>query len=364
MDRMNILHVVEDFSFDSGGLRTVIERLNFHLNQQEGFSSYILSSKKEKEDTIEIVKAENAWLYSANWEKEIIRIILQKEINIVHIHGVWMYPQYISAKICVKKNIPFLLSTHGMYEPWLWKKGTLKKKLYYQLLIKNLFKKAELVHAITASEKTNLFKYFKGSSIVQIPNLIDETQEDFTPVSAPERYILFLGRITKVKGLDILLKAFATLNNKSFKLLIAGKFSDYKKELEKMITDLNIENQIEFKGLVTGPEKQELIRNAFAMVTPSYSEVIGMVNLEGGIQGTPVITTFQTGLDEEWSTNGGILIHPTAEELTFALKTVTNWDVQKRNENGEKLKNFVKQRYSWTTRIKDWLQTYKEVSNA
>lgn len=364
MDRMNILHVVEDFSYSSGGLRTVIERLNFHLNNQKGFSSYILSSNKEPEDNIEIVKAENPWLYSVNWKKKINRILDEKQINSVHIHGVWMYPQYITAKICIKQNIPFLISTHGMYEPWLWEKGTIKKKIYYHLFIKKLFQKAKIVHAITPSEKNNLIKYFKSSTIVEIPNLIDVFQDTLKLENQGERYILFLGRITKVKGLDILVKAFGRLNNKSFKLLIAGKFSDYKQELEKMIKDYSLENQIVFKGLVTGEEKQELIQNAFAMVTPSYSEVIGMVNLEGGIQGTPVITTFQTGLDKGWSANGGVLIHPNIKELTSALKNVMNWDIHKRNENGAKLKNFVKQRYSWNSRITDWLKTYKEVLNA
>lgn len=364
MDRMNILHVVEDFSYDSGGLRTVVERLNFHLNKQRAVSSCILSSKKEEEDDIETVQAENTWLYATNWKKEIQRILVQKQINIVHIHGIWMYPQFLIAKICVKQNIPFLVSTHGMYEPWLWKKGTIKKKLYYHLLTKKLFRKAKVVHAITPLESANLSKYFESSKIVQIPNLIDEVSLKLTKQTSDEKYVLFLGRITKVKGLDILLKAFAALNQNSFKLVIAGKFSDYKAELEKIIADLNIGNQVIFKGLVRGLEKQNLIQNAFVMVTPSYSEVIGMVNLEGGIHCTPVITTFQTGLDEGWSSNGGILIQPNVEELTAALKNVMQWDCQKRNQNGENLKNFVKQHYSWTTRVKDWIQVYKEVLDA
>ena len=363
MDRMNILHVVEDFSFNSGGLRTIIERLNFHLNNQKGFSSFILSSNKEPEDNIEIVNSESRWLFSVNWQKEIIRIVDDKQINCIHIHGVWMYPQYITAKVCVKQNIPFILSPHGMYEPWLWERGTIKKNIYYHFITKKLFRKAKFIHAITPSEKKNLTKYFKGSDFVEIPNLIDDTQVNLKRESSAKRYILFLGRITKVKGLDILIKAFGQLKNKSFKLIIAGKFSEYKRDLEKMIKEFKLENQILFKGLVTGKEKQSLIQNAFVMVTPSYSEVIGMVNLEGGIQGTPVITTFQTGLDENWSENGGVLIHPNVEELTIALNNVMKWDAEKRDKNGNKLRKFVEEHYSWNSRITDWLQTYKEVSN-
>ena len=98
---MNILHIVEDYSLESGGLRTVIKDLNYYLNQNDCFS-YIISSKKEKEDDIFLVETNNPWLFSLGWEKKIISLISKLNIDVIHIHGVWMFPQYLVAKYCVK----------------------------------------------------------------------------------------------------------------------------------------------------------------------------------------------------------------------------------------------------------------------
>jgi hypothetical protein len=64
---MKILHIVEDFSVKSGGLRTVILNLDFYLKKL-GHKSYILASDKEYSDDIFVVKAANKWLYSREWK--------------------------------------------------------------------------------------------------------------------------------------------------------------------------------------------------------------------------------------------------------------------------------------------------------
>ena len=116
---------------NSGGLRTVVKELNFHLNLYEEINSFILSTDREEEDRIFLVRLakRNPWLYSRHWISKLERVVKLNNINIIHIHGVWMYPQYMSAKFAIKQSIPFILTPHGMYEPWLWTKGRLKKKI-------------------------------------------------------------------------------------------------------------------------------------------------------------------------------------------------------------------------------------------
>ena len=137
---MKILHIVEDFSLKSGGLRTVIKNLDFYL-KSTGYKSFILSSKKEHEDEVFLVKSKNKWLYSENWESTIDAIVKKHEISVIHIHGVWLYPQLIGAKYAIKNDIALILSAHGMYQPWLWKKGKIKKKIYFNILSKKWFSK-------------------------------------------------------------------------------------------------------------------------------------------------------------------------------------------------------------------------------
>ena len=358
---MKILHIVEDYSLESGGLRTVIKDLNYYLNK-ENFSSHILSAKEELGDNIFTVNTNRPWLYSKEWEIKLNSLKENYSFDLVHIHGVWMYPQYIAAKFCVKNNIPFILSIHGMYEPWLWKKGKLKKKVYFNFLTKKVFSRAKFIHAITPLEKENLQSLFTKNSVIEIPNLIEEISTEEKKQSKTKdnvNYILYLGRLDEKKGIDLLLKSFSKISNSNFKIFIAGKLNDYQKSLELLVLSLKLKDKVEFLGMVKGKEKINLIKNAFVLVAPSHSEVIGMVNLEGAILKTPVISTFQTGLKVDWNSNGGKLINPNVNELTDVLKEVLSWSISQRNKNGEKLYNFVLKNYSWSLRIKDWKELYK-----
>ena len=359
---MKILHIVEDFSIKSGGLRTVIKNLNIEL-QKMGYGSYILSSDKEKEDEIYIVDAKNKpWMYSKQWKQKLNEVVSQKQINIIHIHGVWLYPHYLAAKFALKNKIPFVLSIHGMYEPWLWKKGTLKKTLYFHLLVKKLFVKAAVIHTITPFETKNVITLFKKPSIVEIPNLIHIPKKEVKTDSVT-KYILYLGRLDEKKGIKLLIKALKKIDNNEVILKIAGESNSYKEELKMLINNLGLQNRVSFLGLVKKNKKIKIIKEAFILVAPSYSEVIGMVNLEAAVLKTPVITTYQTGLNTKWNENGGKLINPNVNELTENLNEILNWSIDKRNKEGEKLYRFVSKNYSWEGRINDWIQLYKTSKN-
>jgi|SaaInl5LU_22_DNA_1037371.scaffolds.fasta_scaffold21898_3 glycosyltransferase involved in cell wall biosynthesis len=362
---IKILHIVEDYSFSSGGIRTVVKNLTEELSF-ENFTSYILTSSNEKDDKhVYIVDSETRpWLYSKNWKIKIEKLLLEKKIDCIHIHGTWMYPQYLAAKFSFQNKIPYIITPHGMFEPWLWGKGTLKKKIYFNLLTKKYFSKATIVHAITPQEKQNLKELLSTNRIIEIPNLIKNQKNDLVPEINKERYIFYIGRLDEIKGIDLLIKSYININPKSVKLKIAGGFNKYKEVLEKIISNSQIDtNNIEFLGFVKGKEKKRLIKNAIVLATPSHSEVIGMVNLEAAILKTPVITTYQTGLNTLWNENGGFLINPNQEELTSSLRKVLSWTVEKRKEEGEKLYNFVLKKYTWYNRIADWEKLYNNVVN-
>ena len=357
---MKILHILEDYSSASGGIRTVVKSLNEKLNRNDEIKSYVISAAiDENEKVYKKIDTSRPWLYSSDWIKTIKTVVKEEDINVIHIHGVWMFPQYIAAKFAIKQGIPFILTPHGMYEPWLWSKGRIKKVLYFKIFTQPFFKKASIIHAITDNERKNLKKLFPKTKIGLIPNLIDVV-DYYSSDSKIDKYILFVGRIDKKKGIDILIKSFARLKYNNLKLKIAGKYDDYKNELDKLTVDLDISNKVEFLGLIKGKVKEEVYKNAFVFVAPSHSEVIGMVNLEAAIYGTPVITTFQTGLNTKWNENGGMLINPNEEELFESLQTYLSLGFHERNINGKNLYNFVKKEYSWENRFLDWVNLYKE----
>ena len=159
----------------------------------------------------------------------------------------------------------------------------------------------------------------------------------------------------------MLIHSFSKIETNNFKLKIAGPENNYSKELKVFSKQLNINNKVEFLGMIKGEEKYKLYKEAHVFVAPSYSEVVGMVNLEAAIMNTPVITTFQTGLLKEWNEHGGILVNPNVSEVEEALREAISWTQKQRNARGGMLKEFVLNNYSWERNKNKWIKLYKDL---
>jgi len=159
------------------------------------------------------------------------------------------------------------VTSHGMLEPWLWKgKGVanyVKKKLYFHLLVKPTYQHAKAIHAITHNEAKSLQAFFPASEVKTIPNAIDTSSSMDMTEAEPSKYIFFIGRITPVKGVKLLLQAFhqSNLAQNGWKLVIAGpeEVPDYAQELKDFVVNHNLSEFIEFIGSVFGKEKKDFI---------------------------------------------------------------------------------------------------------
>lgn len=355
-----IYHITENVSFKSGGVRTILLLLNNYLNQNN-LPSNIITNLKEEADNFIHFETNKPWFY----QKEIKSYLenLSKNTSIFHLHGTYTYTQYVSSEVAIKNRIPYLLSPHGMLEPRVLAKNSLKKKLYLQLILNKIIKNAQFLHCITPIEKDSLYKLTQHKNIVEIPNLMDfstiPTDLNYQP---KENYFLFIGRPDKIKGLELLINALVSLNNKKVKLKIVGPENDYTSTLKQLTNRLGLENIVEFLGPIFNHEKYDLIANARAVVVPSYSEVIGMVNLEASACKTPVITTHQTGLKTEFGSMGGILINPEIKEIKNALQDSLQWNELERIERGNSLQKFVFENYSWEQKGNLWLELYNKIS--
>jgi len=114
-----------------------------------------------------------------------------------------------------------------------------------------------------------------------IPNYFD--LEDFELCEKKEDYFLYLGRITKIKGLD---SAIQVTEKTGSKLLIAGQ-GDLKSLGYK-----SIPKHVEIVGYADVEKRKELMKKARALILPThYIEPFGGVTIEAMLCGTPIITT-------------------------------------------------------------------------
>ena len=358
-----IYHITEDMSFNSGGVRTVLVNLDNYLNNTSDLNSTILSNFKEPNDPYIDFNPSGfkMWNYSAGYKNFISSQI--KTLDVLHLHGVFMHPQFTASKQASRHNVPYIVSPHGMLEPWHLNDKQTKKGIYLKLVLEKMLAKSSMLHAITPLEKDNLFKLTKHKNIFEIPNFINYTKiPNKLTYSPKDDYILFLGRIHPKKGLDILLESMTKIDNKKIKLKIVGEENLYSNELRSKCNNLLINDRIEFIGSVFGDEKYALYANAKAFVAPSFSEAIGMVNLEAAICKTPVITTFNTGINPEWNINGGLMINPKVDELTNAINIALSWTETERFERGNLLSEYVINNYSWEKKGYLWSDIYESLT--
>ncbi|MBU1177598.1 glycosyltransferase family 4 protein [Patescibacteria group bacterium] len=132
----------------------------------------------------------------------------------------------------------------------------------------------------------------KPSRIVTIPNGINY-QKIIQPASATEKSdCIFVGRLLAHKKVDVLIKAVGKVKDtfSDIQCLIIGDGPE-KKKLEKLATDLDLGQNIEFKGfLKSSRELYSLLKSARVFVLPSEREGFGIAALEANACGTPVIT--------------------------------------------------------------------------
>jgi glycosyltransferase involved in cell wall biosynthesis len=314
------------------------------------------------------------WRYSPHYGDAVRRLISSCGISVVHVHGIWMYPQFAAVRRAKAQKIPIILTNHGHLEEWALQYqgplGALKKRTYLKVMDRPLFRNVDIFHAISLRNRDMLHELFPWARVEHIPNSIDLDAADATAGGCRrsgdvEPYVLFLGRLAPQKGVDLLIRAFGAADiPRDSKLLLVGPIEseNYAAYLRRLILASPRKGQIEWRGPVWDEaEKIRLMTDAWFVAVPSRSEALGLVNLEASACRTPTVTTFSTGLSD-WSDGGGVLIEPNVTALQRALTDAMAWDDEERAQRGEASRKLVADRYStWITGPR-WLELYSELT--
>ncbi len=160
--------------------------------------------------------------------------------------------------------------------------------------------------------------------IAVVPNGVDV--EALTPGAPENRFdtptILYLGRLKRYKGIDIVLRAAARLRTAGadFRLLVAGKGNDLPR-LRRLSSRLELGDTVDFLGYVPEEEKVDLLRRSWVHVLTSPKEGWGISILEAAACGTPTVASDSPGLrDAVVDGKTGILVpHGDVDALSRAI---------------------------------------------
>jgi len=361
---MKILNVLNFFDKDTGGgIANRIFEMTDYLNNQ-GFKCDILTTDVGKN---KYKFSDNSKISITYLKTKIERFFipqnallwLRKNIHqydIIHLSGNWSILCVFAYYYAIKNKKKIIFSSMG----WLSIQGRSKlfKYLFSVLFTNKIIQNADLLIAISPREINDfILRGANKNKIKLLPNGVSienfKTKNDllFRKIYKLDnrKIILFIGRICKIKGTDILIEAISKISNKidDYQVCIFGQDDNgFIKKIIKKINDNKLNNMIYLFPPIIGSEKSMAYNAADFIVIPSRYDTMTIVALEAGASNCPIIYSKDCDFDDLEINNCGIKINPNAESLSDAILKLTK-NNNLRNKMSDNIYNFILKNYSW-----------------
>ncbi len=244
----------------------------------------------------------------------------------------------------------------------------MKKDVAWWLYQRRDLKQALCHITSSGAEAENLQRLGLGVPVVTVPNGVDvpEQPRKFASESGngtgSVRTALFLGRIYPVKGLPMLIEAWARVRPLGWRLRIAGPDeADHRKQVERAVSAAGLGDVVSFTGPIQPKMRTSGFFDANLFVLPTHSESFGMVIAEALAHSLPVLTTTAAPWSILQERGCGWSVDPTVDGITEGLRQATGRDSVALRDMGRKGLALVVEKFSWKTIADRMLSTYKEV---
>ena len=352
---MKILHTNPCLNKSSGGPSVCTYQLVKALNQSGTDTDLLSLSSKVKEDCIStdpFIKyveydARTPLGVSLNFKQFLVDNI--NRYDIVHANTIWLWTTHDAIHVAKEQNKPVVLSLHGMLYPQALQVSRWKKKLVLPLFQRNDLRRADVLHATSMAELKSIRDFGLTQPVAVLPNGIEiDTMPTMRQQGNKIRHFGFIGRINRIKNIDTLLDAWATLGNKTSmcKLSIIG--SDdvvYENELRQFVKDKHLDN-VEFAGFLSGEQLSQATRELDYLILPSKSENFGMVVIEALANGVPVIASTGTPWEELNLHRCGWWVDCTTDTLVKTLAEAIDLQESDRIKMGHNGQMLVERNYT------------------
>jgi len=248
----------------------------------------------------------------------------KQNFDVIHTIGIRSFQSLIAAFIAKKKKIPLVISDQGGLTTHPDLTSSLTKKFLIALqkpFIKYVINSATKIIVPNDYEKKIFLEFCDESKIEIIQNGINLDILASKNLNFKKKYdissdfILFLGRFSKIKGLDILLESINILKGKidtsKIQFVIMGVDFGFESEMLNIITKFKLENMIK---VIKNPPREDVIqayRESKFLVYPSRWELSPLTPLEGFAFKKTIISTTAHGIPHTISNNQNcILVEP------------------------------------------------------
>jgi glycosyltransferase involved in cell wall biosynthesis len=284
--------------------------------------------------------------------------------DVIHDSGLWLRHNHQLATVAASRRVPRVVSTRGMLEPWAMQHKRSKKQLGWFLYQRRDLARASALHATTAQEAANVENLRLGVPVWIIPNGIDLPELAASPkVHSQVKTALFLGRIYPVKGLPMLIEAWAQVHPKNWRLKIAGPDeAGHLADVVHAVRQAGLQDVVTFVGEVTGSAKSAVLQEADLFVLPTLSESFGMAIAEALAFQVPVLTTTRAPWPELDELGCGWRVDPNVDDLAAGIRQATSLGDHGLRAMGTAGRRFVGERFRWDRVATTFKAVYATVS--
>jgi len=376
---MKIIHVTHSFfPYSYGGRERMVLEWCRCASKRNDVTILTSSDNPFKFEMRELSKINICYLPSItiNLISSIYRIppfvpffLLLKDFDVCHVHDFHHFTTLLSVLACKIKRKPIILSYHGINK--FGSVVSFLTKVYEILFLKLIVNSAKKVIVPSEFSKREVIEKYgvPEKKVVKIPNFINidklRATINFKRKYGLKRYILAVGRFSKEKGFEYLLKSFKMVSekDKNVKLVIVGGKRSYMRIISNMVRALGLEDRVLLLSNISDNEIYSAFKGTKLVVIPSIYEPFGIVALEAMHFGKPIVAFRVGGLKEivKNGVNGVLVKERGVEELSKAIIRILSDNRLRRKleKNGKVLvkkfdsRNFVDQInnfYEWIKR--------------
>jgi glycosyltransferase involved in cell wall biosynthesis len=263
------------------------------------------------------------------WRKEKL-VQLVREADIVHLFSLYNFLIPVAFREAVKFGKACVIEPEGMYKPRA--RNQFVKRIYHLLFTRSIFREAKKIIAASELEKQELLEAVADSRLVlrrngiptaefeNMPSGLGFREEQGVPDGVP--LVIFMGRISPVKNLEVFISACHKADLQRGKVLLIGPAlePDYRALLETQIKRLGLGEVVKLVNPVYGKKKLEALAAADLFVLPSISESFGNAAAEAICAGVPTLVTKGCGIAAIMEGKVGLAVPATVEGLAAGVE--------------------------------------------
>ena len=381
---MRILHVIAGVHKGGGGTSEVVPRLARALHEL-GHEVAVAAVKSEISDEMQIaidagVKYEGAAEiagplpralgYAPDFAHRIAPLV--KAADVIHLHGMWMYPPWAAAWLAQKYQKPYVMMPHGSLGSAALQVSKWKKKLIGLLVERRNLNRSSGLVATAASEAERFRVYGLDRPTHIMPIGLDFDSIDSGQCNEKllqrlgcdigKKHILYFSRISPIKGLDLLCEAWDKVKRADWQLVIVGPDDrGYTDVVKKLYASHIADGSVVFHGPIYGRDKFDLLKSVDAFVLPTRSENWSIAVAEAMAAGLPVVCTKGAPWHCISEVGAGAWVDVSVEGIARGLSEVIHASDDLRIEMGSRGRSWVEDNLQWSKIAREMVEFYGKV---